>query len=66
MKRWMALIMLISSAASGAGRDYKWWIPRQGPLQRSSAAAGCHESEVKRLGDKPPGMPRFLTSSSRR
>ena len=54
MKRWMLLIMLISSAAAAQADTYKWVDP-DGRVHYSDhpPPPGVTKSEVKRLGDKP-------------
>ena len=54
MKRWILLIMLISSAAAAQAETYKWVDP-DGRVHYSDhpPPPGVTKSEVKRLGDKP-------------
>jgi len=54
MKRWILLIMLISSAAAAQADTYKWVDP-DGRVHYSDhpPPPGVTKSEVKRLGDKP-------------
>jgi len=58
MKRWILLIMLISSAAAAQADTYKWVDP-DGRVHYSDhpPPPGVTKSEVKRLGDKPGDVP---------
>jgi len=58
MKRWILLIMLISSAAAAQAETYKWVDP-DGRVHYSDhpPPPGVTKSEVKRLGDKPGDVP---------
>ena len=54
MKRWILLIMLISSATAAQADTYKWVDP-DGRVHYSDhpPPPGVTKSELKRLGDKP-------------